>query len=201
MDKAIILVGAFSEMLELCTDCECFIAGYIDSQLATFIPEDKYLGTDDDIVTIFEKYGNIPVVISPDQPSIREKLYKKYKEIGFKFQTIISPSAHISRSAVIGEGTVIQHGVHVSSNAQIGNFVKLNVNANIMHDCKVDNFTTIAPNAVLLGKVKVASQSYIGANATILPHCNLLEHVVVGAGSVVTGDVPSNTTVKGVPAK
>lgn len=40
----------------------------------------------------------------------------------------------------------------------------------------------------------------IGSNATILP-VNIGDNVVIGAGAVVTKDIPSNTIVKGNPAK
>lgn len=202
MDKEIILVGAFSEMIDLCLECGFNIIGYIDNQESTYPAcQGNFLGTDDDISSIYKKYRDIPVVISPDQPSIRKKLYAKYKEAGFKFQTLISPFAHISNSAVIGEGTVIQHGVTVSSNAHIGDFVKLNVNANVMHDCCVDDFTTIAPNAVLLGKVSIGTATYIGANSTILPYCKVSANTIIGAGAVVVSDSVASGTYVGVPAK
>lgn len=41
----------------------------------------------------------------------------------------------------------------------------------------------------------------IGANATILPGIIIGENAMIGAGSVVTKDVPPNTTVIGNPAK
>ena len=40
----------------------------------------------------------------------------------------------------------------------------------------------------------------IGSNATILP-VTIGDNVVIGAGAVVTKDIPSNSVVKGNPAK
>ncbi len=199
----IILVGAFSEMIELCEDCGYQIFGYIDIHPINGIQEGiKYLGSDDDADRIFSMYGEYPLVITPDKPALREIIFKKYSKIGFNFQTIICSTARISKTAKIGKGTVIQHGVNISSNVVIGDFVKLNVNANVMHDCVIDNYSTIAPNAVLLGKVYIGNRTYIGANATILPNCSLSSDVMVGAGSVVTKDVvKEGLTVKGIPAK
>jgi acetyltransferase-like isoleucine patch superfamily enzyme len=41
----------------------------------------------------------------------------------------------------------------------------------------------------------------IGSNATILARVTVGENAIVGAGSVVTRNVPANTTVAGNPAK
>ena len=41
----------------------------------------------------------------------------------------------------------------------------------------------------------------IGSNATILCGIEIGENAIVGAGSVVTKNVPANTTVYGNPAK
>ncbi len=200
MNNQIIIIGAFQEMTELCLDCGFDIVGYIDSQ-RVIKSEGRFLGGDDDLVSIYNQYGDIPVVITPDNPQVRKKLYYKYKETGFKFQTIVSPTAHISPSATIDVGSVVQHGANVSSNVRIGSCVKINVNANVMHDCVIDDFTTIAPNAVLLGKVHIAKACYIGANSTILPYHQIGSGSVVGAGAVVTKDVEDNNVVMGIPAR
>lgn len=202
----VILVGCFHEMIQLCEECGFSVIGVIDFNPHCLeslrCPNDiLYLGTDEDAYDIYEKYSNIPVVITPDTPFIRKKLFDKYKSVGFSFQTLIAPTAHISKNVNLGMGVVISHGVNVSSNSYISDFVKVNVNANIMHDCFVGNFTTIAPNAVLLGNVRVGDLSYVGANATILPYHNIANNTVIGAASVVTKDFTISGTYYGNPAK
>lgn len=203
MDRKVILVGGFHEIIELCEDNDVEIVGIIDNNIV----EDTYwgypvIGTDGNANILFEKYKDVPVLITPDIPYIRNKLYNYYtRKVGFKVASLISKDAYISRSAEIGEGTIIQRGVNVSSNIIIGKMVKINANVNIMHDCILDNYVTVAPNSVLLGKVTIGTSTYIGANSTLLPMVTIGENVIVGAGAVVTKPVCSNITVKGNPAK
>ncbi|MBQ9983281.1 MAG: hypothetical protein IJP29_01695 [Lachnospiraceae bacterium] len=199
--KSIILVGAFIEAVELCEKCGYHIVGITDPYLKGDFMSYPIIGTDDELILKKEQYGQNSLVLVPDSPVVREKLFFKYKESGFKFETIISPLASISKSATIGEGCVIADHCNVSSAVILGRGVRLNVCANIMHECVVDDFVTIAPNAVVLGRCKLASRSYIGANATILPEHSVGELAVVGAASVVTKDVATEMVVAGNPAR
>lgn len=202
MENKIILVGYFKEVHELVLKCGYGVAGVID-------PNPKvchssgilYLGSDRDAEKILKEYINYSIVITPDLPLVREKLYKHYSQFTSKFASLISPNATISSSAKVGRGVVIQDNVFVSSDAIIGDFSKLNVNSNIMHDTYIGDFTTIAPNAVLLGRVTINSRCYIGSNSTILPNLEVGERAVIGAGSVVTKFVSNNCTVAGNPSK
>jgi sugar O-acyltransferase (sialic acid O-acetyltransferase NeuD family) len=197
----LILLGGFHEMVELCEALGKEIVGIIDPQLQGEYLGYKILGRDEDAPRVFQRFGTVPVVATPDSPAIREKLHSFYGQIGFRWCELIHPSAVVSRTAKIGSGVVIALGANVSSMAEIGDQVKINVRANVMHDVKVGPFTTIAPNAVVLGRVQIGRGCYIGANATILPGVQLGEGAVVGAGAVVTRPVEDHAVVKGNPAR
>ena len=199
--KRVILVGGFHEVIELCENCGYEIVGIIDNILTGTYYGYKIIGKDSDAEALYPTYKDCELVITPDSPKIREKLVALYSGYGYKFATVISPEARISKTATIGKGTVIQAGVNVSAETHIGNFVKLNTNCNVMHDNVVGDYVTIAPNAVSLGKIRIGGKAYIGANSTILPNLIIGKGAVVGAGAVVTKNVNDNTVVKGVPSK
>ena len=188
-------------MVELCEDCGLDIVGIIDSKLTGKYEGVDVIGTDDDRFELFKRYGNIPLVLTPDKPAIREKLYHLYKETGFRFKTIISPRARIARTATIGEGTIIQDCVNVSSHTKIGDFVKLNTMSNVMHDCVVGDFTTIAPNVCVLGRIVIGEKCYIGANATVLPDVKIVGGTTIGAGATVLRTIEEPGVYIGTPTK
>ncbi len=199
--KKVLLVGGFHEMIELCESCDLRIEGIIDSKLEGVYYGYPVVGTDDDVELIRREFLDCSIVLTPDLPEVRKRLYDYYTGYGFSFATVISPEARISKSASIGEGVVIQAGVNVSAATVVGDFVKLNMRSNIMHDCIVGDFATVAPDAVVLGRVNIGRLSYIGANCTILPSIEIGDKSIVGAGSVVTRNVAQGSVVKGNPAK
>ena len=198
MDNSVLIVGAFHEIIELAEDTGFNIIGLIDKRIKKLYRGYAILGDDSIADKIEKKY---PVIITPDVPKIRLKLYNYYNDIGFTFVRLVSKNAKISKSAIIGDGSIIQHGVNISSECRIGKFAKCNTLCNIMHDSNIGDFTTIAPNAVILGNVKIGKYCYIGANSTILPNIILEDGVTIGAGAVVTINISAGKTVFGVPAQ
>lgn len=202
MPERVILVGAFGEIVELCLRAGKQVVGIIDNNLEGEFLGIPILGKDADALALFRKYASPPpVVIAPDAPVLRRKLYDYYAEIGFRFATVISPLATVSPSASIGNGSVIQDYAYISSDVVVGVSVRLNVHAVVMHDCRVDDFVTVAPRSTLLGRIHIKNGAYIGANSTVLPMREVGCGSIVGAGAVVTKNVRDGQVVKGVPAK
>jgi sugar O-acyltransferase (sialic acid O-acetyltransferase NeuD family) len=197
----VILVGGFHEVIDLCESCGVDIAGIIDNRLQGSYRGHSVLGGDEDAEALYNKYGDVPLLVTPDEPGVRKSLVDRYSALGFRFASGVHPLASVSPSADLGTGVIVHTFAHVSTDAHVGDFVRVNACANVMHDCVVGDFTTVAPNAVLLGRVTVGESSYIGSNATILPDVRVGEGSVVGAGAVVTKDVPDGVTVAGNPAR
>lgn len=200
MIKHAIVVGAFHEIIELAEELEIKILGLIDNEKTGNYWNYPILCNDANASELPHHYLIVPLIITPDKPTVRYHLNNRYEKLGFSFLTLISNSAKISKSAKIENGTIIQHGVNISSEANIGKFIKLNTACNIMHNVTIGDYSTIAPNAVLLGNVRIGKFCYIGANSTILPDIEICDNVTIGAGAVVTKSITKPGTYMGVPA-
>jgi sugar O-acyltransferase (sialic acid O-acetyltransferase NeuD family) len=121
--------------------------------------------------------------------------------MGFRFATIVHPSARVSATSSVGDGTVVSVGAIVASHARIGRHVLVNRGAIIGHHTEIGDVTSIMPGANIAGSCTIGAGAYIGIGSVILDHRTVGDGAVVGAGSVVTKDVAAHTQVVGNPAR
>lgn len=118
-----------------------------------------------------------------------------------RFETIIHPTASVSRMAKVGRGTVVFQNVTITSGAVIGKHIYILPNTIISHDDVIGDFTCIAGGVCISGNVCVGQGCYIGTNSAIKDGITIGDHCLIGMGSVVLEDVAENNVIVGSPAR
>jgi sugar O-acyltransferase (sialic acid O-acetyltransferase NeuD family) len=133
--------------------------------------------------------------------TFRDGFIKAISEMGFRFATLVHPTATVSRKSTLGEGTSLNIGCIVAGYTQVGRYVQVNRGATIGHHTTIEDFVTIQPGVNLAGNCHIGSHTYIGIGATIVDGVRVGAHSIVGAGAVVTKDLPERVLALGVPAR
>ncbi len=134
------------------------------------------------------------------RPQARKEVFHRFKYCGYRFATVIHPTAVVANSAEIAQGAQIMSGAVVQSSALIGANTILNTRCSVDHDCVIGAHTHLAPGVTLSGTVSVGQTCHLGTGATVIQNIKIGLEAIVAAGAVVIRDVPARAAVCGVPA-
>jgi sugar O-acyltransferase (sialic acid O-acetyltransferase NeuD family) len=151
----------------------------------------------DDVEQLDDTYRGICAVGSTK----RKVFIQQARAHGLKFTKVVHPTAQLSRTTSVGEGTIINAGAIIAARSQIGQHVIINRGCLIGHHVEIGDYATISPGANIAGKTKIGESSYIAMGAVVLDGISIGSHSIVAAGAIVTRDVPDWVQVVGVPAR
>ena len=140
-------------------------------------------------------------LVSIGKNEMRAACFQRAFDHGLLPATLVHPSAVISESARLENGTVVMAKVVINAGAQIGKNCIVNTAAVVEHDCRVGDHVHLSPGVLLGGGVTVHPFAHVGIGAIALPGAEIGEGAIVGAGAVVLHSVPPGATVVGVPAR
>ncbi len=132
---------------------------------------------------------------------IREKLYKKVREIGFAIPTLIHQSSIFSSSARIEEGTVVMPNVVVNAKVYIGKCAILNSSCVVEHESIIGDFVHISPKVAIAGDVKIGNFTHIGIGSSVIQCLEIGKNSIIGSGSVVVKNIADFKKAYGNPCK
>lgn len=131
----------------------------------------------------------------------RKNLFERFRNKGYRFETVVHTSAIVSPDVELGEGAQVMAGAVIQAGSWIGSNAIVNSGAIVDHDCRVGDHVHIAPGVVLSGGVRVGDCSHVGTGACVIQQIEIGEACTIGAGAVVVRHVASQSTVVGVPAR
>lgn len=152
---------------------------------------------------VHDAAGLSPMIVSIGVNKVRKMIVEglKANNSAIEFATAIHPSAVISPSAKIGEGSVVMAGAVVNADAVIGKHCIVNTGATIDHDCVVGDYCHVAPGAHICGGTQIGEGTWIGVGTSIIQCLNIGKNCMIGAGSVVVRDIPDDVTAFGNPCR
>lgn len=204
--KSLILIGGgghCKSVIEVAESAGYEIKGILDMPDEVgkdVLPGHKVIGTDDEIPQYVEKCDFIITVGFIKNPALRIKLYNKVKAAGGRLATIIASTAHVSKYAELGEGTVIMHHAFVNAGAKIGDNCIINTFVNIEHDAEVGNQCHISTGTMVNGECKIGENCFIGSQSVCANCIEIASDIIVGAGSVVRKSIRVKGIYAGNPA-
>lgn len=151
--------------------------------------------------------GLSPIIVSVGVNRIRKIIVERLQTNAIshgktlKFAIAIHPSAIISPSAKIGEGSVVMAGAVINADAIIGKHCIINTGATVDHDCIIEDYCHIAPGANVSGGTHIGERTWIGVGACVIQCLNIGKNCMIGAGSVVINDIPDGVTAYGNPCR
>lgn len=128
---------------------------------------------------------------------LRMRLYQQATQSGFQMPVIIAPTAHVSRHANIGAGSIVMHGAIVNAGAKVGNNCIINTRALLEHDTTVEDHCHISTGAILNGGVSVGAGSFIGSGCVIKEGLSIGKDCLVGIGLTVRHALADSTRFTG----
>ena len=206
MKRPLILIGGgghCKSVIEVAESAGYEIKGILDMPDEVgkeVLPGHKVIGTDDEIPQYVEECDFVITVGFIKYPTIRIKLYNKVKAAGGRLATIIASTAHVSKYAELGEGTVIMHYAFVNAGAKIGDNCIINTFVNIEHDAEVGNQCHISTGTMVNGECKIGENCFIGSQSVCANCIEIASDIIVGAGSVVRKSIRVKGIYAGNPA-
>ena len=138
-------------------------------------------------------------------PVPKKKIFELFRQrfgiLPEHYINAIHPSATISATARITEGSVVEPGSVIASFAETGFSAYINRCCSIGHHATLGDYVMTGPGVHVAGHCRIGDSVKLGIGSVVFDHVSIGENTVVGGGSVVTRDLPSNVIAWGNPCK
>lgn len=119
-----------------------------------------------DLGKLREEYGSAFVGIGDNR--LRKELMLKLEEISYEIPVLIHPTAYVSKSCAISQGTVVEPGAIVNANTRVGAGCIISVGAIVDHDVILENCVHVNAGAVIKAGAVVEEGVKLEAGQIIL---------------------------------
>lgn len=114
---------------------------------------------------------------------------EQLKKIGFKIISLVSKTAHISKTSIVGDGVFVGPHTLLGREVVIGDFCQINHGTTIAHHSNIGSGTFIADGCMIAGTVTIGTDCSLGIGVVINRGLDIGFDVSIPSGAVVIDDI------------
>jgi len=147
--------------------------------------------------------GSVNFAVAIGDNWMRGQVFERLAELESRalFPVVKHPSAVVSRSSEIGDGTALLAQSVVGPGCRAGRGCIVNTNASLDHDSELGDFSSLGPGAITGGRVKIGRYSAVCLGANVIHRISIGANTVIGAGATVVRDTPASVVAWGNPSR
>lgn len=155
------------------------------------------IGNDSDLPDLVDKDSHVLIAVGQIKtPATRIRLYKILKSLNASLVKVVSPKAHVSAHATLGEGCIVMHGAVINAGVTIAENCIINSQALVEHDTIIEAHCHVSTGALINGGVIIRKGCFIGSGSVLREGIEIGAGAVIGAGQIVLNDVPEGTVLR-----
>lgn len=159
----------------------------LPNEVGTIVDGIEVIGTDKDLMLHLNSVDECLITIGQiGSPKRRVVIWEQLIELNAPMATIVSPTAYVSSTVVLGKGSIVMHHALVNAGAHIGLNCIINTKALVEHDAQLGNHVHISTGAIVNGGTSVGDNSFIGSGAVLHHGLEFKEGTIITAGKVVS---------------
>jgi len=133
-------------------------------------------------------------------PRNRTKIYNKFKSLGYRFYSYISPQAEVWDRKAIGENCFIQEFNNVQYKTYLEDNCSLWAGNHVGHHGLLKSGTTLTSHVCISGRCNIGRNTYFGVNSSVRDGLSVANESVIAMGATVTKDISEGGVYMGSPA-
>lgn len=94
-------------------------------------------------------------IVAADSITLRMDYLEKLRLVGYHIPTLVHPTAYVSPSVRLGEGTIVQARAAISTGCTVGKGCIISMSANINHHSNIGDYCHIACNSTVMQNTRV----------------------------------------------
>lgn len=194
MKRPLILVGGgghCKSVIEAAESAGYTIKGILDipEQVGKKVLGYTIMGTDNDISSFVAECDFMVTLGFIKNPKVRISLHDKIEMAGGQLAIVIASTAHVSKYAELGMGTVVLHQACVNAGAKIEKGCIINTFANIEHDTVIGDYCHISTGAMINGDCSIGKKTFVGSHSVISNGVSIGCDCIIGAGSTIVKNI------------
>lgn len=131
----------------------------------------------------------------------RQLMFERAQQAGYALQNIVSTSAFVAETAVIGVNNFIMPGSVIEPGVCLGNNNVVWSSTTICHDTVIGDHNFFAGNVTIGGEVTIGHRCFFGFSSTVVHQRHVGDDVLLATQSLLLEDVESLGLYQGMPAR